>query len=383
MGVLRNLFGSGKIVRAIEAGGTEYEETKLNLYQTAIQSAVGIIGASLSQCVFRTFRDGKEIDEKESYLWNVEPNPGQTSTKFLIQLTEELIYNGGCLIVDEGTASKSRLYLAGTFTETRKGTSPAIYSGITINGELPKRGNTRFEKDVMHLSVWSNNVTSMLEEVCDGYMKLIDQAAVGYAKNYSEKGILTIGNVKRGNQEYEKMRDEALQKNFKKFFSSESAVLPLYDGYSYVPQTTTKRNTSEVNDIKILADEVYNRVGQVFQIPPALLKGEVAAAEKLMDMALIYAVKPLCCMLEEEIIRKRYGYEEKKKGNYIMVDPSMVNVAGIFSVMDKVDKSFADGIYSIDEIRRKFGEPELGTPEAQEHYITKNYQSVKGGEGNA
>jgi hypothetical protein len=51
----------------------------------------------------------------------------------------------------------------------------------------------------------------------------------------------------------------------------------------------------------------------------------------------------------------------------------------VFDVAESADKLIASGMYCIDELRRKLGDQELGTEEAQKHWITKNYETLEGG----
>ncbi|MCM1190737.1 MAG: phage portal protein, partial [bacterium] len=109
--------------------------------------------------------------------------------------------------------------------------------------------------------------------------------------------------------------------------------------------------------------------------------GETAQSGDGMDQFIRMCVRPICNMLEEEITRKRYGIKEFQKGSFVAVDTSLLEITGIFASADKLDKIIGCGILSIDEVREKAGEAALNTPEAQKHYITKNYGEVDAGEG--
>ena len=58
-----------------------------------------MIANAVARCEFRTFRGGKEIQEQEHYLWNVEPNVNQNSTAFLHKLVAKLLTDGECLVI--------------------------------------------------------------------------------------------------------------------------------------------------------------------------------------------------------------------------------------------------------------------------------------------
>lgn len=378
MGIFRKLFGAGKIVKAIEDGGIEETEKKkaLELERIAIQTAVGYLASAITQCTFRAYMDGEENRTgAEFFLWNYSPNKNQSSTEFLWEVVETLLYNGEALIVEE----RQQLFLADGYSKEEDGTREQRYSGITVKGEAVK---DRKESDVIRLKMENRNIRSLLESLCEQYEALISEAVEGYRKTYAEKGILSIDRVKSGKLDYETIKRDLINNRFRDFYSNKSAVLPLYDGYTYTPQTRVTRNTSEINDVKELSDEIYKRVGQAFRIPPSLLKGDTADLENASEMFLKYGVRPLCNLMEEEITRKRYGNREFEKGCYLTIDSSSIEISNVISAAEKLDKLIGCGIYSVDEVRDKIGEPMLGTPEAQKHYITKNYSEMKGGEEN-
>lgn len=351
-------------------------EFELQLF--AIQTAVKILAASVSQCRFRTYFKAEEIKEEEYFLWNYQPNINQNSTEFLHELVETFIYDGEVLVIEE----KGQLFIADCFTVTQDGTKPNQYSGIVVNGTAFKN---RSEKDVLHFRLGKKESRLFLQTVAEKYEDIIQAAITNYEKSTADKGILNIDSAKRGNFESEKYQTDLLQNKFKTFFGSKSAILPLYSGYTYTPHKRELRNTSEVNDVKSMTDEIMNKTGQIFGVPPTLLKGEVEQNREAIESLIKFGVRPLLDMLEEEITRKRYGYTGFKTGSYMTIDTSGLEISGIFASADKLDKIIGSGILTIDEVREKVGEPAVDTEVTTTHFVTKNYDanSVGKGENNA
>lgn len=373
---LSELFGAAR-AEEIECSGrfTEGDAAALELEKVAIQSAVGMISAAVGQCRFRTFLDGAEKKEEEFYLWNYSPNANQSSTQFLQDFVETLVYNNEALIVER----RGELFLAESFSYQENGTQELAFTNIAVGAEpIPDRR----AGDVLFFRLSNMDIRPLLSNLCHQYEALIGDAVSSYKRGAAEKGILNIDTLGRGKvEDEEKYRKELLDGRFKRFFSANNAVLPLYNGYTYTPHKRELRNTSELNDVKSMSDEVYNRVGQAFRIPPALLRGETAQSGDAMDKFIRLCVRPLCNMLEEEITRKRYGLKAFAKGSCMLVDTALLEVSGLFASADKLDKIVGSGILCIDEVREKLGEPALGTEEAQKHYITKNYGELKKEEG--
>ena len=379
MGLLKRLFGLEPIVQAVEQGGTTEDRIHvLELEKVAIQTAIGYIASAISQCEFRTFLNGTETKGQEYYRWNYSPNKNQNSSQFIWETVEDLIYNGEALIIEE----KNQLFLADTYTTNENGVNERIFENISVDGESLKN---RKGKDVIWMVFDNNDIRPLLSEVCHEYEALIEEAVKGYKQQHAEKGILNIDSRLRGKSEDEVTRNDLLENRFKKYFSADSAVLPLHSGYAYTSQSKNTNKGSEVSDVKTLTDEIYNRVGQIFRVPPTLLRGEIGDVDASQKNFLRYAVKPIAKLLETEITRKLYGYDAYTKGSYLTIDTSRLEVTGAFDMAEKVDKLIACGMYSIDEARRKVGEAELGLPETQKHFITKNYSEIQqeGGEENA
>ena len=215
--------------------------------------------------------------------------------------------------------------------------------------------------------------------------KLLQDAVDKYEKAGGEKGILTIdaqaAGRKYGDKTFEEIFEDLMNKRFEKFFKSRNAVLPLFNGFGYVPRTgaeQSKKSTSEVKDITDLTDEILMKVSQAFNIPVSLLKGDVSDVKEITKNFLTFCIDPICDMMTGEINRKRYGKAEVLKKNYLRVDTSCAMHVDIFEIAEKIDKLISSGMYCIDELRKKVGEAALGTEEAKAHFITKNYEKLGG-----
>ena len=52
-------------------------------------------------------------------------------------------------------------------------------------------------------------------------------------KSRGKKGILNIGAIAQESENFDETFQELMSTHFKNFFESDSAVLPLFDGYEY------------------------------------------------------------------------------------------------------------------------------------------------------
>ncbi len=352
----------------IPAKARDPTAVRLELERLTIQNAVGLLASAVSQCDFRTFYQGREIYKREWYLWNIAPNCNENSTQFLQKLVRSLIYNNEVVIFEHGGG----LWIADRFQRIPGGTQPDFYTGVgveddTASFDLPA-------SQVIRLQYNNAPVTALLTQVCHEYEDLIAEATKSYRKSFADKGVVSYNAMASGSPKMQEVQDDLFNNRFRKFYEAESAVLPLPNGFTYTPQSRSVRNASEMNDVKLLGDEITNRVGQALRIPPALLRGEVANLQDVRENFVTFAVVPLLDQIAEGVNSRRYA-DYVLSGSYLMADPTPLFAASIVQAAEPVDKLIACGVWSVDEARVRLHEPALGTPEANTHWITKNYDA--------
>ena len=129
----------------------------------------------------------------------------------------------------------------------------------------------------------------------------------------------------------------------------------------------------------------YDRVANALQIPPALLKGDIADVAALTRNLITFGIDPFARAIETENNRKLYG-TQVLDGSYQMIDTSTIMHMTAAELAAASDKMISCGGWSIDEIRRKAGDAPLNTEWSGEHFLTKNYSEVetlKDGKGGA
>lgn len=359
----------------------EEKMSKLVMEEFTIHAAINLIANCISKCEFRTFEKGKEINREEYYVWNFEPNKNQNSSQFLQELVTKLLYNNECLVIESG----GQLVIAENYTKEEFALKETIFSNVYRKSLTFDR--TFRMSEVLYFRLNNKNIKRLLTELCSGYDRILEEAVEKYEKEGGEKGILNIESAASGKayggKTFEEVYEELMNVRFKKFFSSKSAVLPLHKGFNYERQGTeqSKKSTSEVKDITDVVDEIVETVARAFNIPKSLLKGDVSDVEKITRNFLTFCIDPICEMIQTEINRKRYGRRQIQEKSYIKIDTTTIMHTDVFDIAEKIDKLIASGMYCIDELRKKLGDEELGTPEARKHYITKNYEELENAKG--
>lgn len=355
--------------------------SRLVVQEFYIHSAINMIANCISKCEFKTYENGKETTGEEHYLWNYEPNKNQNSSQFLHELVARTLYNNECLVVD----SAGQIIIAEGFGKEEFALKETVFSGVYRKGLNFSRTFTMSQ--VLYFQLNNKNIRQLLATLCDGYNKILQEAIEKYEKAGGEKGTLHIDakakGARYGDKTFEDVYEELMNVRFKKFFNSRSAVLPLFDGFTYNKQAAeqSKKSTSEMKDITDALNEIVETVARAFNIPVSLLKGDVSDVEKITRNFLTFCIDPICEMIQTEINRKRYGKNQIQKKSYLKIDTTTIMHTDVFDIAEKAAGLIASGIYCVDELRKKLGDAELDTEDSRKYFITKNYTEVEKLEG--
>lgn len=357
------------------------QTNQLAIETFAMATGMSIIASAISKCEFKTFNENNEVKSDDYYLWNIEPNKNQNSSQFMQELITRLLYYNECLIVD----INGQLIIADNFTQNEFVCVENTFTDIS-------RGDFTFSSafkmsEVLYFKLDHINTSVLLSNLVRGYDNLLKMSIGKYKRSGGRKVILKVDKTASGDKDFKAKIDDLFNNQFKNYFEAENAVIHLPNGMDYDEQQAEggKKSTSEIMDVFSLTREIFDRTAQALKIPPALLRGDIANVENATDNLLTFCIDPICDMLQEEIIRKRYGKNGYSKGFYLKIDTTRIKHIDTFSVAEKVDKLISSGIYNIDELRVKMGDIALNEDWSKKHYITKNYQDIdglKGGEIN-
>lgn len=341
--------------------------------ELAFWTCVNKIANAISKCEIRTYKNGKEVKEKEYYLWNVEPNRNQNATAFFTKLIGQLYRNNEALVVEVN----GQLYVADSYGKEKYALKDWVFTGITIDDY--QLSESRRMEEVLFFELNSRDMRVLLAGMYESYAQLLVYAQNAYRKSRGHKGVLDIAGIAQEQDNFEKTFEELMTNHFKTFFEKDNAVLPLFDGYTYtdISQNAKTYSTESTRDIKALVDDIFEFTARGFSFPPSLAKGDVQDTSKAVDELLTFVVDPLVKMIQQEINRKRSGYSGWKKGTYIRVDTLAVKHIDLFDIATPVDKLISSGVFTINDILEVIGKPRIEEEWADQHFMTKNYSIVQ------
>nr|DAP85351.1 MAG TPA: portal protein [Caudoviricetes sp.] len=355
--------------RELLAAAQEFQLRDLSFWICA-----NMIANAVGRCEFRTFRGGKEIREREHYLWNVEPNVNQNSTAFLHKLVAKLLTDGECLVIS---------------TRQWEGYDALVVADAWLpNGDYPSRQNeyinvqvgdvsyekTFREREVLHLKLNHINVKPVLDGLYGAYWRLISAAMKRYEWDKGQHWKVHVGQLASGAEDFTENFSRMIEQQVKTFLDSNGAILPEFDGYAYTNEGG-KANV-ELADIQAQMKDVLGFTAKALQIPAVLVDGSIQGTEDAQGRFLTGCIDPICDQLQEEINRKRYGYDRMRAGDYLRVDTSSIRHFDMFANAANVEKLVGSGAFTINDVLRSAGLPTIPEPWADEHYMTKNIAAL-------
>lgn len=352
--------------------------------ELAYWSCVGLIARMVSKCEFQTLTNGRPVKGAEWYRWNISPNLNQSSTQFLSKLVHSLYGDQHAALVVE---VNGQLLVADSWVQDDKALVDSVFSGVTINGYT--LNNVYRASDVLYFQQSPYNMRVLTNLLYDTYSKLIAYSARTYQASRGRKGILKLDTHESDKltQDEKAKRAAIMKSKFDKFFSQENAVLTLYNGQDYTDLSGNKTYTQETTrDLRAMIDDVVTYDARALGVAPALLLGDVSGIDAAVQWTLTSCIDPLTDMIAEEINRKRYGMSAVLSGTYLRVDTTTIQHTDLLAQSASVEKLVSSGVFSINDILRKLGEPTIPEPWADEHFITKNFSTIqdylKGVDGN-
>lgn len=368
---------SGRITRR-EVLCTEIEQAarELQVRELCFWICVNMVAAALGRCEFRTFRKNKEVREENYYLWNIEPNINQNSTAFLHKLVARLYLDNEVLIVDPGDLggrTHGKLVIADSWeTSEPDPVKETQYKEITVDDVTFKR--TLRERDVLHLTLNHVNVRPVISAMCDAYERLMRAVMQSKEWGLGKHIKVHVGQVAQGEDGWEERFAATLQKQIRPFIENPNAVLPEFDGYEY--SLLGEKETGDTRDFKALTEDIFDFTARGLLMPAVLVNGKVEATADANTRFLTWCVDPLCDQLQEEINRKRYGYDGWRRGDYVRVDSSAIVHFDIFANAANVEKLVGSGAYTVNNVLRAANQPTIEEPWADQHFLTRNIATM-------
>lgn len=359
--------------RELFEAAQEYQVRELSFWVCA-----NMVANALGRCEFRTFRGHQEIQEKEYYLWNVSPNVNQNSSAFLHKLVARLYQNNEALVVNTlPRPDMDALVVADSWEEPEAWPSRQNeYRGVTV-GDYTYQYPV-YEANALHLKLNHTNMRPILNGLYQSYWRLVSAAMKAYQWDHGQHWKVHVSQLAQGDDQFQERFQQMITEQLKPFFDSDGAILPEFDGYAYenVGGSASSGGSKDTRDIRAMIEDIFDFTARGFLIPAVLVNGSVEGTADANTRFLTNCIDPLADQLQEEIVRKRYGYEAWRRGDYLRVDTSSIIHFDLFANAANVEKLVGSGAYTINDVRRAAGQATINEPWADEHFMTLNISAM-------
>ena len=293
----------------------EYASLVFDIYirEMAFWSAVNIVANAVSKCEFKTYLNGKEDKGKEYYLWNIEPNKNQNSSRFLNKLIAKLYRDNECLVIEQN----GQLLVADSFNRKPYALYDDVFTEVRVEDFTFARSFAQSE--VLYYQLNEENIRKLINGLYESYSKLIAYSMKAYQRSRGTKGIFKYDTLPVAGTPEREAFDALINKKIKQWMEGDNAALPLGRGQEWKELQHKTYTNESTRDIRAQIDDIFDFTARAFGIPPALLRGDVQDTSKAIDQLLTFCVDPLVDMIQEEINRKRNGYAGIQQG-YISQD---------------------------------------------------------------
>ena len=353
--------------RELFQAAQEYQVRELSFWVCA-----NMVANALGRCEFRTFRGGEEVREREYYLWNVSPNANQSSSAFLHKLVARLYQDNEALVVETlPRGDLGSMVVADSWEPPEEWPSRQNeYRGVTV-GDY-QYAYPIYESNVLHLKLNHANMKPVIDGLYQSYYRMISAAMKAYTWGKGQHWKVHVNQIAQGDKEWAEKFQAMITAQVKPFLESDGAILPEFDGYAYENVSGKAGDVGDTRDIRSMIEDIFDFTARGFLIPSVLVKGTVEGTADANTRFLTNCVDPLADQLQEEINRKRYGYEAWRRGDYLRVDTSSIIHFDLFANAANVEKLVGSGAFTINDVRRAAGQSPINEPWANEHFMTLN-----------
>lgn len=352
----------------------------------AVDSCINLIANALVRCEFKTINKGKATKSDNYYLLNVAPNRNENATEFKKKMVSKLYRTNECLIV----MANDQLFVADSFDVDEYVMKDSVYSQVTV-GDFQFNG-IFYESDVIHLKLNDKDIMKVINSFYKDYGKILESAKGIYKRSNAKKFVLKGEFLRSQNNEMQKKINQMMTDQFKPWLEADNAgaIFQLQTGYEMDDLSGSgKGGTSKQDsrDVRNLVDDVFDFVATAFHVPRGLFKGDVVDVSSQTNNFLMFCINPLVELISAEFNKKMYGHDDYLSGSYLKIDTSRIKVTDLNDMATALDKLFAIGGLSVNDIIEMVGGERIGEEWANRRFVTKNYtdasqlQNVEGGDG--
>lgn len=353
-----------------------HSETTDAFKELAKEASIALISKAFSLAEFRTYQKGKEIKQKDYYLFNIEPNLNTPAASFWESVVRKLLERSECLIL----VQNGSLYLADDYTKHPYVFKPNEYTGVCIDDYVLT--DVWFEDKVLFLDYPSTvDADRRIAGMYSEFSKLINSSANGYLGSKVRKGKLKIPTNWMKTEQGQKDLNAYVNSQMADFMNPDvSSVLPLTSDMDYEELGSAGRSSSggeSARETKNYVNDVFDFIAIAYGIPPSLLKGDVIDTKEAYSNFITFCLNPIAKLVQDEINRKMFGRNEYVGKSYLKIDTSNIKSKDLRDVANSIDLLMRNGAFTINDAIKAVGYEPISDDIGDKRFMTKNYDLVE------
>ena len=360
------------------------------VYTLAEAHAIDLIARTIAKCEIQTFEkiNGEIQENKGDLYWtlNIRPNYMQNGTNFIYKLVTKLLTEKTALVLINRTNIENFLYVADSYNTDNKILEQKNFTNITVEDDegnsISLRKTYNYDNTIYYtlknskLKTASNNFNKNIN-------KLLKASQNAFIKANTPKWLLKRPGQQPTLIDYETGKemtyDDYKDKVTNGLMSEEEAIVMLSDMFDL--QNLNQGNNKNISDFENVFKKIGDTVAQEWNIPLDVFYSTTGEKSSGTDNFITMCVDLYFELLEDGFNSSLVGKKDFLNGEYIKFNRLNINHKDLIDKASGWDKLISNG-FSFNQLCKFLGLPTINQDWADEHYITKNYANVKGGEEN-
>lgn len=360
------------------------------VYTLAEAHAIDLIARTIAKCEIQTFEkiNGEIQENKGDLYWtlNIRPNYMQNGTNFIYKLVTKLLTEKTVLVLINRTNIENFLYVADSYNTDNKILEQKNFTNITVEDDegnsISLRKTYNYDNTIYYtlknskLKTASNNFNKNIN-------KLLKASQNAFVKANTPKWLLKRPGQQPTLVDYETGKemtyDDYKNKVTDGLMSEEEAIVMLSNMFDL--QNLNQGNNKNISDFENIFKKIGDTVAQQWNIPLDVFYSTTGEKSTGTDNFITMCVDLYFELLEDGFNSSLVGKKDFLKGEYIKFNRLNINHKDLIDKASGWDKLISNG-FSFNQLCKFLGLPTINQDWADEHYITKNYANVKGGEEN-
>lgn len=374
IGLLNRVFRRNKEISIFDDIGIYDGDSKSTASKRiAIESVIGFIARVIIQSEFRVRKNDKYIHNITYYKFNVKPNKNQSAAKFWHDVIHRLVYDGECLIVKSHTDD---LLIAEDYMHNEYAVREDTFSNIWVKGlEL---GGTFTRSEVMFLEYGNEDLSRLVDSLFYDYGELISRMFETQKTKNQIRATVDVPGQMAKTEKGQRDLQNFINRTYKAIKDRYFALMPQQDGMKYEEHSKQGSSGQSVDEINKITDGFLDQICHAVGLPPNLLKGDMADIEKMTRNGMKFCVDPIITIISNELNMQFIDKNDYLSGERIHI--KRISYRDMFDIAVAIDKLRSSSVANGHELRDEVGLEHSDDPIHDEFIMTKNYDSIEGGE---